>query len=164
MQPADAGVVPDGGRAPPREPAARLGRCPFTPPPWRRRPTATCSSAARGHGATSCWTCDRRRRRPGPSAELEDPLLDVSQSILAEVDLVPDEERRCPERAALDRALSVREKLVLDRTGLGQLDESCAIQPRLLERRAEHAWIVHLLGIGPHVSKDLGDVAVEHAE
>src|SRR5262249_3664433 len=136
-------------------------RPPIRPTLWRRRRTQ-CAICCSRPPATSCWTCDRRRRSPGPSAELEDPLLDVSQSILAEVDLVADEERRCPERASLDRALCVREKFVLDRTGLGQLDESRAIQPRLLERRAEHARIVHLLGIGPHVPKDLVDVPVEY--
>jgi hypothetical protein len=51
-------------------------------------------------------------------AELEDPLLDVTQPILAEVDLVPDEERRRSEGPARDRTLRVGEELVLDLAGL----------------------------------------------
>src|SRR5438128_3375890 len=47
-------------------------------------------------------------------AEVEDPLLDVTQPILAEEDLVRDEESRCSEGAARDRTLRVPEELVLD--------------------------------------------------
>jgi len=51
-------------------------------------------------------------------AELEDPLLDVTQPILAEKDLVPDEESRCSEGPARHRTLRVGEELVLDLAGL----------------------------------------------
>ena len=91
-------------------------------------------------------------------------LLDVAQSILAEEDLVPDEEGRRPEGAARDRAFGVGQELVLDLAGLDQLEQSPATQAGFLAGRGEHGRVVHLLGIGPHVPEHLVDVALEHAE
>src|SRR5437667_1798337 len=156
--------LPTSAASPYRDPASRSGGSATI-----RRGRASCpvripEAPPRGRDTTRRGRGGRAPRSQAVLAELEDPLLDVSQPILAEEDLVPDEERRCPERAALDRALRVREELVLDLAGLDQLEESLPIQPRLLERRAEHARVVHLLGIGPHVPKDLVDVPVEYTE
>src|SRR5262249_33469961 len=86
-----------------------------------------------------------------------------AQAVLAEEDFVTDEESGRAEGAAVDGALRVREQPILDRRLLGHGDEARAVEAGLIERRARHRRIVHLLRLGPHVAEHGVDVAIEHA-
>src|SRR6266850_2206289 len=83
----------------------------------------------------------------------QDLFLDLSQPIFAKEDLSTNEERRRSEGAALHRPPGVLQQPVLNLRGLDQREEALAVQPRLLERRPQHIRVVHLLGLGPHVSE-----------
>src|SRR5438128_12284681 len=108
-------------------------------PPKRSsaRPSCRSTRSTRNPGSWASVTGGKYRvRRAIPStaalsfrAELEDALLDVTQPVLAEEDIVPDEERRCSERPALDRTLGVQAERVLDLASLDQLEESLPVQP-----------------------------------
>src|SRR5262249_8135565 len=75
--------------------------------------------------------CSRRSRQrfPCPCERSSRISPHVTQPILAEEDLVADEESRCSEGPARDRTLRVGEELVLDLARLEQLEESLGVQP-----------------------------------
>src|SRR5581483_8619732 len=111
-----------------------------------RAPRLVASRCRAKTGSTdSLVAIGARRKRRAASASLDrrraslfDLLLHVAQPILAEEDLVPDEERRCSERPPRDRTLRIRDELVLDLPGLDQREEPSGVEAGFLERRAEH--------------------------
>src|SRR6266581_7634963 len=96
-------------------------------------------------------------------AGADDLFLDVAQPILAEEDLLADEEGRAAERAARDRGLRVLQQALLDLGLLHAREQTRGVEPGLVQGRADHLGIVHLLRLGPHVAEHLVDVALERA-
>src|SRR5882757_200965 len=94
----------------------------------------------------------------------DDCFLDVAQTVLAEVDLVIDEESWRTEGAAADRPLGLGQQLVLDLLRLRELEELVGGEVRFDQSRLQHRRVVELLGVGPHVSVDLVDIALEDPE
>src|SRR5258707_5239663 len=84
--------------------------------------------------------------------QLRDNLfLDVAQTVLAEIDLVADEEGRGAERTARHRASGVLDQLLLNVILLGPGEDAIDVEPGRQECFAEDLRVVHLFGLYPHV-------------
>src|SRR5690606_18933988 len=99
--------------------------------------TALCSSAL----------CQRR--------------LNKVQPVLTEEHLVPDEEGRCAEHAALDGALGDLPQTLLHRRVIDLLQQSCHIEPLTAEHPGHHIRVAHVLTLHPDRSEDSIHIRLE---
>src|ERR1700744_1131420 len=81
----------------------------------------------------------------------DDLFLDAVQTILAEEDLITDEEGRRTEGATRHRIAGVLDQLLLDVVLLRAGDQTIDVDARRQERVTEHLRIVHLFWLDPHV-------------
>ena len=76
------------------------------------------------------WDADRSSGLSPLRGQLRDDFfLDVAQAVLAEIDLVADEEGRGAERAARHRTAGVVDQLLLDFVLLGTGDDAIDVEP-----------------------------------
>src|SRR4029077_2495083 len=92
-----------------------------------------------------------------------DQLFDLAQLFLAKKHFLADEEGRRAERAALDGCLGILDQFRLRVSLLRSCQQLCGVEAGRVKRFDRDLWIVHFLGLSPHVMKGGVDIFREHA-